>query len=187
MFFLGAWAGIKSFIRPRHRTIKHLPGKLLEYLWRYENQGTGLIDGMCRCIREVKFFADIQGASTTEDEEETMYSTFFTFGEDGNPASTSSQENTQQEPFEFESENTSSSGSEDEDTDDSDWEPPAASTDGASGLTLHPSVSVFNTASSHRNSNNNRNNNHQTSTTPQTATSSEATRRSSRLRNNSNQ
>ncbi|KAG2228378.1 hypothetical protein INT48_001719, partial [Thamnidium elegans] len=50
----GLWAPMKRFINPRNRTIKDCPGKLLEFLWRRENQGLGLITGMERRIREVQ-------------------------------------------------------------------------------------------------------------------------------------
>ncbi|KAG2228488.1 hypothetical protein INT48_004190 [Thamnidium elegans] len=68
------WRDLKVFIGPRYRNAKDCPGKLLEYLWRYANQG-GFISGMKRCIREVEVLPSNAG----NDEGPV----FFTAGRDG--------------------------------------------------------------------------------------------------------
>lgn len=68
------WRDLKVFIGPRYRNVKHCPAKILEYLWRYANNGS-LYNGMKRCIREV--------AITPGNAISNEGPVFFTAGPDG--------------------------------------------------------------------------------------------------------
>ncbi|KAG2228597.1 hypothetical protein INT48_007614 [Thamnidium elegans] len=56
---------MKVFIKPRHRTVRSAPGKLLEYLWFIDNK-EDVMGGMARFLREVKF-SDNTGIIETGD------------------------------------------------------------------------------------------------------------------------
>ena len=59
------WRDMKVFIKPRHRTVRSAPGKLLEYLWFIDNK-EDVMGGMARFLREVKF-SDNTGIIETGD------------------------------------------------------------------------------------------------------------------------
>lgn len=123
----GLWSPMKRFIHPRHRTAKDCPGKLLEFLWRRENQGVGLIVGMERCIREVK----LDASSTSSEEIDNLITRAQAWNEE-------QVEETDLQPFQYEDDYDSEAESE-FDTDDEDWVPAPGSTNPDEGLTLDPS------------------------------------------------
>lgn len=62
------WRELKAFIHPRYRNMNDCPGKILEYLWRYENRGR-IFEGIKRCFSEVSFLVSEAGPQDSGDEE----------------------------------------------------------------------------------------------------------------------
>lgn len=120
----GLWAPIKRFIHPRNRTANDCPGKLLEYMWRRENQGLGLITGMERCIREVQ----IEGFSDSIDESNTLITRAEAWDLEQVEA-------TEDQPFQLEDDYDSEVSS-DEDSDDDTWVPEVGSSNPNEGIIL---------------------------------------------------
>lgn len=133
----GLWTPMKRFIHPRNRTIKDCPGKLLEFMWRRENQGIGLITGMERCIREVQLESSSNSTATSD--------TYITRAQAWDEEQEVEEE---AQPYEFEDDYNSEEES-DYDTDDEEWVPEEGSSNPNEGLTLassfQPSIVRTNT------------------------------------------
>lgn len=120
----GLWTPMKRFIHPRNRTVKDCPGKLLEFMWRRENQGLGLITGMERCIREVQLVNTPNSGGVLED----LITRAEAWGEE-------QVEVEEAQPFQYEDDYDSEVET-DDDTDDEDWVPEEGSSNPYEGLTL---------------------------------------------------
>jgi hypothetical protein len=120
----GLWTPMKRFIHPRNRTIKDCPGKLLEFMWRRENQGLGLITGMERCIREVQLVPTTNSSGASDD--------FITRADAWDEEQVETEE---AQPYQHE-DNYDSEVETDYDTDDEDWVPEEGSSNPYEGLTL---------------------------------------------------
>ncbi|KAG2228631.1 hypothetical protein INT48_001335 [Thamnidium elegans] len=120
----GLWTPIKRFIHPRNRTIKDCPGKLLEFMWRRENQGLGLKTGMERCIREVQLVNTPNSGGVSPD--------LITRAQAWDEEQVEVEE---AQPFQHEDDYDSEVET-DYDTDDEDWVPEEGSNNPDEGLTL---------------------------------------------------